>query len=415
MSNTDPLNPQRLQKVDRFVDTELGYITTSRYTVINFPTNSSEITDEIQAQINKLLNRGPNYIIYIKSIKGYASEIGSLANNIRLSGERAQAMASAIREYADNASPSLDTLVVIPSAAEDELKPEGEKTVKGEGVRVVAGVDSVDINHPFARSVDIHFSMTYTYPPADPTTLATTLFEVDFGSVEGSVLPLVPFISFLPDVTITARPDGANSLREPTPQYYTGTVFTYPVLSGPIRKKKAGSSEPDPTKMAWTLSDKIMRWFSLPSFTKLRRNAALFAGGRNQEANQAMLTWLLTSAFPRGEFDIPNGNLLELITDEKNGFSTSAPFSLDMMNDLFMVGVELNLSIYAVTMHFTILFTCMDRPYSVLFFNLGANLGIPEAIPAGLTGGLPEMKKSISPAENVEIEFAIKAIQLRKK
>lgn len=415
MSNTDPLDPQRLQKVDRLVDTELGYITTSRYTVINFPTNSSEITDEIQAQINKLLNRGPNYIIVIKSIIGYASEIGSLANNIRLSGERAQAMASAIREYADNASPSLDTLVVISSAEEEALKPEGEKTVKGEGVRVVAGVDSVDINHPFARSVDIHFSMTYTYPPFDPASLATTLFEVDFGSVEGSVLPLVPFISFLPHVTITARPDGANSLREPTPQYYTGTVFTYPVLSGPIRKKKTGSSEPDPTKMAWTLSDKIMRWFSLPSFTKLRRNAALFAGGRNQEANQEILTWLLTSAFPRGEFDIPNGNLLELITDEKNGFSTSHPFSLDMMNDLFMVGVELNLSIYAVTMHFTILFTCMDRPYSVLFFNLGANLGIPEAVPAGIVGGLPEMKKTLRPSESVELEFAIKAVQLRKK
>jgi hypothetical protein len=417
MSNTDPLDPQRLQKVDRFVDTELGYITTSRYTVINFPTNSSEITDEIQAQIAKLLNRGPSYIIVIKSIIGYASEIGSLANNIRLSGERAQAMASAIREYADNASPSLDTMVVISSAEEEASKPEGQKTVKGEGVRVVAGVDNVDINHPFARSVDIHFSMTYTYPPVDPTSVASTLFEVDFGSSE--VAALIPFVSFLEEASITMIPDGTDARQQRTTQNYTGTVFTYPVLSGPMRKKKTGSSEPDPTKMAWSLADKVTRWFSLPSFTKLRRQTALFAGGRNQDANQAVLTWLLTEAFPHAEFDVPewlgNGNFLQMISGTKPGFGTSAPFSLDMMKDLFLVGIELNLSLFAFTTHFTILFACMDRPYSLLFFNHGINLGIPEAVPAGLVGGLPEMKKTLRPSESVELEFAIKAVQLRKK
>jgi hypothetical protein len=57
----------------------------------------------------------------------------------------------------------------------------------------------------------------------------------------------------------------------------------------------------------------------------------------------------------------------------------------------------------------------MDRPYSLLFFNHGINLGIPEAVPAGWVGGLPEMKKTLRPSESVELEFAIKAVQLRKK
>jgi outer membrane protein OmpA-like peptidoglycan-associated protein len=127
MSNTDPLDPQRLQKVDRFVDTELGYITTSRYTVINFPTNSSEITDEIQAQIAKLLNRGPSYIIVIKSIIGYASEIGSLANNIRLSGERAQAMALQGRQRWPMAGQSLP----MPATKTVRPKPRPLKLWKG--------------------------------------------------------------------------------------------------------------------------------------------------------------------------------------------------------------------------------------------------------------------------------------------
>lgn len=408
MSSTHPdvLDARRLQQVSRFVDTELGYISTSRYTIINFPTNTAEITTEIQGQINRLLNKGPNYVMVIKEIVGFASEIGSAARNKELSGQRALAMFEAINAYVENAT-SADTLVVL----DDETK------VSSGGIRVVSGADPVDINHPFARSVDIHFSMTYTYPPVDPTSVASTLFEVDFGSSEVAVL--IPFVSFLDDASITMIPDGSDARQVRTEQKYTGTVFTYPVISGPSRKKKTGSTEPDPTKMAWTLADKVSRWFSLPSFTRLKRQSALFAGGRNQEANQAVLTWLLTEAFPHAEIDVPewlgNGNFLQMISGSKSGFGTSVPFSLDMMNDLFMVGVELNLSLFAFTTHFTILFTCMDRPYSVLFFNHGINLGIPEAIPAGIVGGLPEMKKSLRPSESVELEFAIKAIQLRKK
>jgi outer membrane protein OmpA-like peptidoglycan-associated protein len=103
----------------------------------HFPISSSELSQEETARLDDFANKlkGDNRNVYLE-IQGYTDATGSQAGNLRLGGDRAEA----VRRYLSKAGVALNRMSTISYGQDDPVAPNKTRAGRAQNRRVVVVV-----------------------------------------------------------------------------------------------------------------------------------------------------------------------------------------------------------------------------------------------------------------------------------